>query len=279
MLEIGLAGAFLGGTLAIFSPCSALLLPAFFAYAFQSRTELVLRTFVFFVGLVTLLVPLGMGAGFASALVIGYRETAILVAGSILILFGVLELTGSGFSLLPRRLSGLARGGKSWSAVYFAGLVYSFAGFCAGPILGSVLTVAAGSGSPVWGGLLLLAYAFGMTVPLFLLASLWDRYRLGERAWLRGRVLRIGPREIHSFNLIAGLLFIGLGLLFLATGGTAALTRFYADIGLERLSQSAQDALFHLLARLPDWVWLALLTCAAGAAWWFRRRRRAGVSG
>ena len=34
MVSIGFLGAFLGGVLAILSPCSALLLPAFFAYAF-----------------------------------------------------------------------------------------------------------------------------------------------------------------------------------------------------------------------------------------------------
>ncbi len=34
MTQIGLLGAFLGGVLALLSPCSALLLPSFFAYAF-----------------------------------------------------------------------------------------------------------------------------------------------------------------------------------------------------------------------------------------------------
>ncbi|WP_009945137.1 hypothetical protein [Saccharopolyspora erythraea] len=35
MTEIGLVGAFLGGLLSLLSPCSALLLPSFFAYAFN----------------------------------------------------------------------------------------------------------------------------------------------------------------------------------------------------------------------------------------------------
>ena len=34
--------AFAGGVLSLLSPCSALLLPAFFAYAFPSRGQLVL---------------------------------------------------------------------------------------------------------------------------------------------------------------------------------------------------------------------------------------------
>jgi cytochrome c biogenesis protein CcdA len=39
------------------SPCSALLVLAFFAYAFQSRRRLLAKTVVFYVGLATTLVP------------------------------------------------------------------------------------------------------------------------------------------------------------------------------------------------------------------------------
>src|SRR5215203_806274 len=69
------------GLLSLLSPCSALLLPAFFAYAFQSRGELVGRTAVFYLGLCATLVPLGMGISAASALVYGHRSTLITVSG------------------------------------------------------------------------------------------------------------------------------------------------------------------------------------------------------
>ena len=41
MVEVSFLAAFLGGVLSLLSPCSALLLPAFFAYAFQGGGELV----------------------------------------------------------------------------------------------------------------------------------------------------------------------------------------------------------------------------------------------
>src|SRR2546425_793649 len=47
MLEVSFAAAFAGGVLSLLAPCSALLLPAFFAYAFTSRTELFGRTLLF----------------------------------------------------------------------------------------------------------------------------------------------------------------------------------------------------------------------------------------
>ncbi|HSL37639.1 MAG TPA: cytochrome c biogenesis protein CcdA, partial [Arthrobacter sp.] len=62
-MDIGYAGAFLGGVLTLLSPCSALLLPAFFAYAFSTKSRLVARTGLFYLGLLSTLVPLGIFAG------------------------------------------------------------------------------------------------------------------------------------------------------------------------------------------------------------------------
>lgn len=62
-MEIGLLGAFLGGVLTLLSPCSVMLLPAFFSYAFSSPRQLLSRTGIFYLGLITTLVPLGVLAG------------------------------------------------------------------------------------------------------------------------------------------------------------------------------------------------------------------------
>jgi cytochrome c biogenesis protein CcdA len=57
--------------LSLLSPCSALLLPAFFAYAFQSRRDLLAKTAVLYLGLAATLVPLGMGISAVTGLVTG----------------------------------------------------------------------------------------------------------------------------------------------------------------------------------------------------------------
>ncbi|MCQ3971328.1 cytochrome c biogenesis protein CcdA, partial [Klebsiella pneumoniae] len=71
MTDITLLAAFAAGVLALLSPCSALLLPSFFAYAFNTRTQLLGRTALFALGLGIVLVPLGMGSSAASSLVYG----------------------------------------------------------------------------------------------------------------------------------------------------------------------------------------------------------------
>src|SRR5215208_743812 len=187
VVETSFLASFLGGLLSLLSPCSALLLPAFFAYAFQSRGVLVGRTAVFYLGLCATLVPLGMGISAVSSLVYGHRSTLITVSGLIIITFGVIQALGGGFAFGPiERLRG-GISGSSLLATFCLGAVYGFAGFCSRPILGAVLTVAATSGSALRGAGLLATYAAGMAAPLFLMALLWDRLDLGHRRWLRGR--------------------------------------------------------------------------------------------
>ena len=223
MSEIGLLGAFLGGLLTLISPCSAMLLPSFFAYAFDGFGKLVARTAVFYLGLATTLVPLGAAAGFFGALLTQHRTTLTLVSGVVLIALGIVQISGKGFGF---------RAAQQWTgrihlssglSVYALGAVYGLAGFCAGPLLGSVLTVSAAGGQALYGAVLLAVFALGMAFPLFLLASLWERFRLGQRAWLRGREVSIGPLRLHTTNIISGLVFVAIGLMFVLTEGTANL--------------------------------------------------------
>lgn len=246
--QIGLAGAFLGGVLSLLSPCSALLLPSFFAYAFGRLGTLLTRTVVFWIGLAVVLVPLGAGVGAIGSLLTRYRDTATLVGGMVIIVLGVIIILGGGFRI-PGVESGMARlrVGSTLSLLAL-GALYGLAGFCAGPLLGAVLTVAAAGGSAAYGGLLMAVYTIGMAAPLFVLALLWDRLRLGDRSWLRGRPLRIGPIRTHTVSLISGLLFIGIGVLFILTSGTANLgspigvdAEYDLQVWLRSITRSVSD--------------------------------------
>ena len=189
MIDVGYTAAFLGGVLALISPCSALLLPSFFAYAFQRPGRLLLRTSLFYLGLTVTLVPLGVSSSYASRLFYGHREILISVAGWTIIVLGTIQLVGGGFTFKPVQRAQARIHGQSNTSVFALGAIYGLAGFCSGPILGSVLMVAAASGQPIRGGVLLAIYAFGMSAPLFLLALVWDRFNLGTRGWLRGRAM------------------------------------------------------------------------------------------
>ncbi|MFN0070971.1 MAG: cytochrome c biogenesis CcdA family protein [Chloroflexota bacterium] len=259
VLEASFLAAFFGGVLSLLAPCSALLLPAFFAYAFTTRTELLGRTLLFLAGLCAVFIPLGLGASFVAALLLDYRDTTILVAGLLLIGFGLLEITGTGFSFIPPGIAGRVQTGRGASSVFFTGLVYGVSGFCAGPLLGAVLTIAGSTANPLVGAGLMFTYSLGTATPLFFIAWLWDRYKLGQRAWLRGRPIQLGPLHTHTTSLLAGLLFILLGISFIAFQGASVLSGLYADLGLEDLGFHLQDQVQIMLAKLPSGVILPIL--------------------
>ncbi len=274
MTDIGYLAALLGGLLALLSPCSALLLPAFFAYSIDSTSRLLARTGIFYAGLATTLVPLGAAGSYAGRFFHGNRDALVLAGGWLIIALGLAQILGLGFA--SRRVSELSGRIRPTTAlsVYALGAVYGLAGFCAGPILGSVLTVAAVSGSPVYGGLLLAVYALGMAVPMFLLALLWERFDLGRRRWLRGRVLTVGRFELHTTSLLSGLFFMALGAVFLVFDGAAALPGLLDvddSFAVEEWVRSVADG-------VPDWALLGLVAAGAaavGLAQWRSRARTA----
>lgn len=245
MIDIGLAGALVGGVLSLLSPCSVMLLPAFFAYAFGSVRQILARTAIFYLGLVTTLVPLGVFASALGGLITTNRQTLISVVATLIIIAGLVLLLGITVPL-PERLgaTSLNQPGRQVStlATFLLGTVYAVAGACAGPILGSVLLVAS-LGSPLYGAALMAMYALGMCLPLVVLAVLWGR--LGARAmrWLRPRTVEIDVGRFTWRNswiaIISGLLTIGVGVLLLATDGTAGLNGWLDVATQSRVETSA----------------------------------------
>ncbi|MFC7581622.1 cytochrome c biogenesis CcdA family protein, partial [Schaalia naturae] len=281
-MELGLLGALAGGVLTLLSPCSVMLLPAFFSYAFSSPAKLLARTGVFYLGLITTLVPLGVLAGTVGAFVTAHRLTLVAVLSAVVIALGVLMVLDVPLPSPPsrRRTGGVDSGapgapgaggaadGTSALAVYVLGTVYGLAGVCAGPLLGAALTVAAMSASALYGGLVLLVFAAGMALPLVLLAALWRRLPAIQRL-VRPRMVRLGPVTTTVTGIVGGLLTCALGVLMLVTGGTSSLGGLLGaskQVELEAAVRLATQA-------VPDWAVLVAVAAVAGIAWRVSRAR------
>ena len=262
-MELTLLGAFLGGALSLLSPCSAMLLPAFFAYAFSSPGALIARTGVFFLGLATSLVPLGLLAGTVGAWVTLHRDGLMTAAAIVVIVLGVAMLLGVRLPAMTRQ-----RGAKSTSiaSVYALGTVYGLAGVCAGPLLGAALTMAAYGGNALLGGVVMLVFAAGMALPLLLLALLWERVP-GVRRLVRPRELVIGRWRNAWSSVIGGAITVGIGVLLLATRGTSTLGSMLGYSEQARLEGWVQLA----SAAIPNWVFLVVVLTAGGL--WFAVRQ------
>ena len=121
----------------------------------------------------------------------------------------------------------------AWAAPVM-GMAFAFAWTpCIGPVLGSVLALAAGTGGSAAGGIaLLLAYSLGLGVP-FLLSGIAFGRMTDLVAKVRGR-LRI-------VDLVGGIILVVFGLL-LVTGNvdmlSAHISGWLRNLHLDRLSNS-----------------------------------------
>ncbi len=273
-MDINLIAAFLGGALALLSPCGALLLPAFFAATTHSRSRLLVNGGVFYLGLAVTLVPLGLGAGFLGGALTAHRDVVIIVAGWIIIALGAMQVFGLGFDLsrlVPgaQQVQGQAAQRSPLVRALLLGLVSGVAGFCAGPILGAVLTMAATESSLVRSGLMLAVYGLGMLAPLLIIAAAWQRLGRRGQSMLRGRQFRIGRLTFHTTSVITGVLLIAVGILFLTTSGLATLPELLPAQGLA----GVQQWLAEVGRAVPDVVFVIVAAALALLGWWLHTRR------
>ncbi len=218
--KISLFVAFLAGILSFVSPCILPLLPAFFTYTFKERKKITKMTLFFSLGFSVVFVTLGLIASAIGLSIVSFQQNisiVVLVGGLFLIMFGVMSLFGKGFSgfiikYKPKHdVIGMILFGMLFALGWTA---------CLGPILAGILSIGMVYSNFFYAGLLLFFYSLGVAVPLFILSFFYDKYNLGESKFIKGKELTIFNRKIHSSNLISGILFIFLGLIFVIYKGT-----------------------------------------------------------
>jgi len=218
--------AFFAGGVALFAPCCIVFLaPSYLAVAVKNRRwRLLPLTFVFAAGLALVLVPITLGMSLVAGTIANYHRPLYYAGGALMLALAVFTLSGRMVSLPSFvRAPDTTRGD---SASFFAlGVFSGLASSCCAPVLVGVMTLSALSGSAVGGVLLGLAYVFGMAFPLFVMALLWDRFKLGERKFLKAKPVRLhfGARVLatNTVNLVvaAGFTIMGLFVMYLANSG------------------------------------------------------------
>lgn len=211
-------GVFSAGLLSFFAPCILPLLPVYVAYlsgtgvtpgataAAPTRFKpvLILRTLLFVLGLSTVFIFLGFGSGTIGTVITSSRF--ITVCGAIVILFGIYQTGRIRLSWLEReRKISIARVEKrGYIGAFLLGLTFSFGWTpCIGPVLAAILGIAAGEGSPVYGGLLMLVYTLGLALPFFLLSVFSD--------FILGRMRRL-YKYMGTIKLVSGCILILMGI-------------------------------------------------------------------
>jgi cytochrome c biogenesis protein CcdA len=165
-------------------------------------------------------------------------DPSILRSGAaiLLLVFGLLMIWPAPFEWLSIRIGGLLGSGQGSVNAHQGnvggfilgttlGLVWTP---CAGPVLGSILTIVATSANTTWASLLLLAYTIGAALPMLAIAY------GGQAVSTRVRqIARISPRLQQGFGVVV-IAFAVASYLQYDTLIVAWLTRFYPNgqIGL-----------------------------------------------
>lgn len=200
--------AFLAGGIALFAPCCIVFLaPSYMAVAVKNRRwRLLPLTIVFAAGLATVLLPITLGMSLLSAAIAHYHRFLYLTGGILMLLLAAWSVTGRMWSLPSIIRAPDTRRGDS-ASFFSLGVFSGVASACCAPVLLGVMALSALADNPLGGVSLGLAYVFGMTFPLFVMAMLWDRFDLGNKRILRARSVQLpwfGGRSIHTNSINLG---------------------------------------------------------------------------
>ncbi len=266
--------AFFAGGVALFAPCCIVFLaPSYLAGAVKnSRWRLLPLTFLFAAGLGLVLIPITLGMSLLSGAIAKYHQPIYYAGGALMFALAALALSGRMWSLPSvLRAPDTSRGD---SASFFAlGVFSGIASSCCAPVLAGVMTLSVLSGSAAGGFVLGVAYVFGMVFPLFVMALVWDKAKLGEKRFLRAKLVRfrVAGRLVvtNTLNIGVAVAFAIMGGFIIAlagskdmTGGTAA--QAWASDVLTTTFAGIQD----FLNPVPEWIQgLGILALAAVFVW------------
>ena len=229
MLDLVLA--LLAGVITVAAPCTLPMLPVLLGASVgrtgRARPVMIAAGFVLSFSVVALALS-------AITRIFDFDPNVLRSAAAILLAgFGALMLWPTPFERLTGRLGELVGTGVTANRGVLGGFVLGTTlGLlwtpCAGPVLGSILTVIATSKDTGWASALLVAYAIGAAIPMLAVAY------GGQAVTTRVRsVARIAPRLQQGFGIVV-IGFAALSYFQYDTLIVAWLTRFYPNgqIGL-----------------------------------------------
>src|SRR3989344_7580997 len=213
-----LVAAFLAGIAALFAPCCiTVLLPSYLASIFRQRATVFLMTFVFFLGILTVFLPIGLSFGAVGRVISRLHDPLFLTGGLFLLGLGLFILLGFHYSL---PFSANPRMGKvNPFSVYTLGIFSGMATTCCAPVLAGVMALSVLPGSVFWAGIYTVGYVLGMTIPLFIIALFLDNKNVSRNLLTLRKPLsyNIFGRKIELVfsELASGSIFLFMGFIII----------------------------------------------------------------
>jgi cytochrome c-type biogenesis protein len=227
--NISMIGAFVAGLLSFLSPCVLPLIPSYITYitglsfsdlqaehpSHKVRQQTIIHSLLFIAGFTCVFVLLGASATFLGDFLQEHKTAIRRIGGVMIVIFGihVSGLFDIGLLLGEKKLT-LHRKPAGYLGSFVVGVVFA-AGWtpCIGPILATILAVAATEGRGVW---LLLAYSMGLAIPFFLASLALHQFLVFFKRF---------KRHIRLFEVVTGVFMVIVGILIF-TNSLVVISRY-----------------------------------------------------
>ena len=186
--------AFLAGLISFLSPCVLPLIPGYISYISgisfdnikeKERNLIVVKTIFFTLGFSFVFIALGSTASFIGKFFLVNSNIFRIVAGIIIIFFSLHLIGIVNFNFMNKDIRIFTS--QQSNNLAFPLIVGAAFGFgwtpCIGPILGSILTLAAIEGNINKSILLLSSYSLGLAIPFIISGILIDKFLLFSKSF------------------------------------------------------------------------------------------------
>jgi cytochrome c-type biogenesis protein len=235
--------AVLGGVVSFLSPCVLPLVPGYLSLmsgmsvadathgSVRQRSRVGLSALLFIAGFSLVFIAYGAAASELGTVLVQHKRLLTHIAGFVMVVMG-LALSGAlrwGFLLRERRLE-ISPAQYGPYAAPVMGMAFALGWTpCIGPVLASVLTLAASRDTLQQGVLLLTFYSLGLGIPFLVSALVFDKFA-STWGWFK--------RHAAIVNAVSGAFLILFGLVLL-TGQLGRLStvvsEWWSALGLDRL--------------------------------------------
>ena len=209
--------AFSAGFISFLSPCVLPLIPGYISYIsgqtldeiIEDNKSVLLKTIFFSVGFSIVFISFGITASFIGRFLINYSNQLRIIAGLIIILFSLQLIGLINLKILNSEVRFFTKNYRN-NLIFpvIVGMAFSFGWTpCIGPILGSILALAAIEESISKSILLLSFYSLGLAIPFIISGVLIDKFLFFSKSF---------RKYISTITKVGGAILLLTGIAILA---------------------------------------------------------------
>ena len=247
--SISFLAAFLAGAVALFAPCCiTYLLPSYFGNIFREKKQVLLMTFVYSLGIFSVMLPVVLGAKALSMFFFRLHDQTYYLGGIFLLILAGFALLGIKLPMidLRRKSSGKVDVWSSYTLGLFSGITSS----CCAPVLIGVMTLSTLSPTMLMSLGVGIFYVLGMVAPLYLASAFIDNRNILDRPLIRksiGEINIFGKKyDLLVSNIVASAVFLITGL------ATISMTRL-GLLGMDLGNSPTTKTIQQVARTVTDW--------------------------